>query len=133
MFCFSHGRVSAKGKGSWRRKVDLVRQGFTNRTTLPWRWDARSWDRGLSLELKAHTYLCNWKGKVGANRVMDDVVGIGNLGNFPLKALIFLWQKWSSWGVAMLGWGLEESDEDGKGLGEKQVRGLSRRKGFMCC
>lgn len=43
----------------------------------------------LSWRLKRYTYLCNWRGKVCANIVLDKITGIGNLGNFHLRALIF--------------------------------------------
>lgn len=74
----------------------MVRWEMTNKTTLPWRWDERSWNRGLSLELKAHIYLYNWREKVHTNTVIDTIVGIGNLGNFHLRALAF----YSNEGVA---------------------------------
>lgn len=70
LFWFFCGRYQLREGANGKGKVELVRHGMTNRTTLLWRWDER-WNRGLSLNLKAHTYLCNWRGKVRANIVIN--------------------------------------------------------------
>lgn len=70
----------------------MVRQAMTNRIILPQRGlGEREWTRGLSLELKMHTYLSNWRGEIddAQGHILDKIVGTGSLGHFQWRALIF--------------------------------------------